>query len=119
MIGLNEPQRVISATIEDTPIEVLNIIEQELSEMIGEGCSHMFISALYDEAVKRGDSLTDRGKGNTCGNQYSPSLLRYGDIPDVAGLIAPRPLLVEMGEKDECFVIEDAARAYEHVQRET
>ena len=44
----------------------------------------------------RGDALTDRGKGNTCGNQYSPSLLLYGDIPDVAGLIAPRPLLVEM-----------------------
>jgi dienelactone hydrolase len=65
----------------------------------------------------RGDSLTDRGKGNTCGNQYSPSLLLYGDIPDVAGLIAPRPLLVEMGEKDECFVIEDATRAYEHLSR--
>jgi hypothetical protein len=59
MIGLNEHQKLVTATIEDTPIEVLNIIEQELSEMIGEGCAHMFISALYDEAVKRGDNLTD------------------------------------------------------------
>lgn len=65
----------------------------------------------------RGDALTDRGKGNTCGNQYSPSLLLYGDIPDVAGLIAPRPLLVEMGERDECFVIEDARSAFEHLSR--
>jgi dienelactone hydrolase len=65
----------------------------------------------------RGDALTDRGKGNTCGNQYSPSLLLHGDIPDVAGLIAPRPLLVEMGEKDMCFVIEDAKKAFKHLSR--
>lgn len=65
----------------------------------------------------RGDALTDRGKANTCGNQYSPSLLRYGDIADVAGLIAPRPALIEMGEKDTCFVIEDAKKAYSHLSR--
>ena len=59
MTGLNGPQNTLTATIEDTPIEVLNIIEQELSEMIGEGCAHMFIQALYDEAVKRGDNLSD------------------------------------------------------------
>ena len=65
----------------------------------------------------RGDALTDRGKGNTCGSQYSPGLLRYGDIADVAGLIAPRPLLVEMGEKDTCFVIDDARKAYRRLSR--
>ncbi len=65
----------------------------------------------------RGDALTDRGKGNTCGSQYSPALLLYGDIADVAGLIAPRPLLVEMGEQDTCFVIDDAKKAYAHLDR--
>lgn len=65
----------------------------------------------------RGDALGDRGKANTCGNQYSPSLLLHGDIADVAGLIAPRPLLVEMGEQDQCFVIDDARKAYDHLSR--
>jgi dienelactone hydrolase len=65
----------------------------------------------------RGDALGDRGKVNTCGAQYSPYLLLYGDIADVAGLIAPRPLLVEMGERDTCFVIDDALGAYDHLKR--
>jgi hypothetical protein len=54
-----EPQRMLTATIEETPIEVLNIIEIELGEMIGDGCAHMFIQALYDEIVIEGTNLTD------------------------------------------------------------
>lgn len=65
----------------------------------------------------RWDALGDRGKVNTCGAQYSPGLLLYGDIADVAGLIAPKPLLVEMGENDTCFVIDDALRAYDHLKK--
>jgi len=65
----------------------------------------------------RWDALGDRAQANTCGSQYSPSLLLYGDIPEVGGLIAPRPLLVEMGEKDTCFVIDDAKRAYADLER--
>jgi len=63
------------------------------------------------------DALGDRGKANTCGAQYSPGLLLYGDIADVAGLIAPKPLLIEMGENDKCFVIDDAMKAYDHLRR--
>lgn len=58
-----------------------------------------------------------RGKANFCGSIYVPGLLTIGDIPDVAGLIAPRPLLIEMGEKDACCVIEDAKRAFAHLKR--
>lgn len=64
-----------------------------------------------------GDALTLRGNANFCGAQYSPGLLEIGDIPDIACLIAPRPLLVEMGIHDTCFVIEDAKAAYAHVER--
>jgi dienelactone hydrolase len=64
-----------------------------------------------------GDAMTLRGNGNFCGAQYSPGLLDIGDIPDVACLIAPRPLLVEMGAGDTCFVIEDAQAAYSRVER--
>jgi dienelactone hydrolase len=70
----------------------------------------------YVSTVK-GDAITMRGKGNFCGSQYMPGLLTIGDIPDVAGLIAPKPLCVEMGEQDQCFVIEDAKAAFAHVER--
>lgn len=54
-------------------------------------------------------------KGNYCGAQYMPGLATLGDIPDVACLIAPRPLLAEIGELDECFTVDDAMKAYRHV----
>ena len=40
---------------------------------------------------------------NICGSQLVPNLYRYFDTDDVAGLIAPRPLLIEMGIHDKCF----------------
>jgi len=70
----------------------------------------------YLSTVK-GDAITMRGKGNFCGAQYMPGLLTIGDIPEVAGLIAPKPLCVEMGEQDQCFVIDDAKAAFAHLDR--
>lgn len=64
-----------------------------------------------------GDAITSRGAGNFCGAQYSPGLLDIGDIPDVACLIAPRPLVVEMGRQDNCFVIDDARAGYAEIER--
>ncbi len=65
----------------------------------------------------RGDAMGMRGLGNFCGAQYMPGLLTIGDIPEVAGLIAPKPLVVEMGEQDTCFIIEDMKRAYAQLER--
>jgi len=39
---------------------------------------------------------------------YVPGILRWGDIPEVVSLIAPRPLLILNGEKDWRFPIEGA-----------
>ncbi len=61
-----------------------------------------------------GDALA---RANFCGAQAMPGLGLLADIPDVAGLIAPRPLLVEMGEADACFTIDDAQAAYAHTAR--
>jgi hypothetical protein len=47
-----------STTIDTTPMEMLNIIERELSEIIGKGCSQMFIQSIYDEVVANGKQLT-------------------------------------------------------------
>ena len=63
------------------------------------------------------DAISMRGLGNFCGSQYMPGLAKYGNIADVGALIAPKPLVVEMGEKDTCFIIEDMKKAYEHVRR--
>nr|MDO8117058.1 alpha/beta fold hydrolase [Candidatus Sigynarchaeota archaeon] len=62
------------------------------------------------------DAISMRGTGNYCGAQYIHGLLEWGDIPDVAGLIAPRPLLIETGIKDDCFVFEDTTKAYHKLQ---
>lgn len=35
-----------------------------------------------------------------CGAQVIPGLLQYGDVPEIASLIAPRPCLWETGQKD-------------------
>ncbi len=62
------------------------------------------------------DAMSMRGSANTCGSQYSPGLLEYGDISDIMGLIAPRPLFLEMGQRDECFIIQDAREAFQHLE---
>lgn len=36
----------------------------------------------------------------SCGAQIIPGLLQYGDVPEIAGLIAPRHCLWEVGSKD-------------------
>jgi dienelactone hydrolase len=63
----------------------------------------------------RHDALTMRGRGNFCGSQFLRDLLTFGDISTIAGLIAPRPLLAEIGEQDDCFVLDDALRCYAEV----
>lgn len=52
-----------------------------------------------------------------CGSQIVPCLHRYFDTDDIAGLIAPRPLLLEMGIYDDCFYIQDMLEGYERVKR--
>jgi len=64
----------------------------------------------------RGDALTDRGNGNTCGAQHVPNLLLHGDIPDVLGLAVPKPVLFEMGEKETCFYYPDMKKAYDYLR---
>lgn len=69
----------------------------------------------YLSSIK--EALSDRGGGNTCGSQFLFGLRAIGDIADVAGLIAPRPCLVQMGEQDPIFAIDDAAEAARHLRK--
>ena len=90
------------------------------------GCSFggtmtTYISAL-DQRVKAAvivcylstltDALNNRGRGNTCGSQFMFGLRKAGDIADVAGLIAPRACMVQIGSDDMCFIESDALAAF-------
>jgi fermentation-respiration switch protein FrsA (DUF1100 family) len=52
-----------------------------------------------------------------CADNYVPGLARYAEAHDVAGLIAPRPLLIEHGTDDPIFPIEGVRQAYHHLAR--
>lgn len=88
------------------------------------GTRTTFLAAM-DERIKAADIICYVTQfeefaihmGNFCGSQFLPHLFKYGDIADVAGLIAPRPLLVENGTYDEGFPIEASQRAHEHLRR--
>ncbi len=52
-----------------------------------------------------------------CGSQVVPRILEWFDTDDIAGLIAPRPLMLDMGIYDECFFIHDLLKGYEGVKK--
>jgi dienelactone hydrolase len=52
-----------------------------------------------------------------CIDNYVPGILNWAEMYDVAGLIAPRPLFVESGEKDEIFPIEASRESFTRVKK--
>ena len=74
------------------------------------------------KAVLAASSLTTYDEyaikmGNFCGSQFIPGIYRYADLSDLAGLIAPRPLLIEHGVHDPGFPIEASQQAFSHLQQ--
>jgi len=51
-----------------------------------------------------------------CVDNFVPKLVNYAEMPDILGLIAPRPLLIESGKSDPIFPIEAAKKAYEKIK---
>ena len=54
---------------------------------------------------------------NYCGMQVAPGLFKLVNLHDVQGLLAPLPLLVDIGVYDTCFRIDTAAECYRNLQR--
>lgn len=52
-----------------------------------------------------------------CGAQIIPGLLEYGDVPEIASLIAPRPCLWEVGRRDALMVRDRIPPALERMRR--
>ena len=81
--------------------------------------------SLMDERIKAADIIcySDRfaefavKNANFCGSQIVPDIFKFLDTHDIAGLIAPRPLLLEMGVHDTTFSIENLLTGYEGVKR--
>jgi len=72
------------------------------------GTMSLFLSAADPRvsAVCVSGYLMATGKhplSGNCGSQTLPGLLRWGDRAEAAGLICPRPLLIQVGEYDSSF----------------
>jgi hypothetical protein len=80
-----------------------------LDNRIKAACISGYVSTL-------GNALGPRN-ANFCGSQAMPGLLKYGDIPDVVLLAAPRPLCIEIGLQEDCFQASDMLRAARYVRR--
>ena len=84
---------------------------------ISGGGMHAFFHAALDPRVRAAvvsGYLTSFHESilavNHCSCNFVPGLLNIADLPDLSGLILPRPLLVEAGTRDEIFPVA-AARA--------
>jgi len=80
--------------------------------------------SLLDERIKAADIICYSAvfksfairDGNFCGSQIIPGIFRLCDVPDLHGLIAPRPLLAEIGIHDKFFKVEDATECSRKVK---
>ncbi len=91
---------------------------------ISGGGMHAFFSACLDPRIKASvisgyfcdwrDSILSLFH---CTCNFVPGLLNLGELSDLAGLIAPRPLLVENGTHDPIFPIERVKEAVAKAKR--
>lgn len=79
---------------------------------ISGGGMHTFFSACMDERIRACvvsgyfSTFRDSILGmHHCPCNFVPGLHRFGEMHDLAGLIAPRPMLVEAGSRDPIFPV--------------
>lgn len=54
---------------------------------------------------------------NYCGMQVAPGLYALVDLPDLQGLLAPLPLLIDIGVRDTCFKVDTAMACYHQLEK--
>jgi dienelactone hydrolase len=91
---------------------------------ISGGGMHAFFSAAMDSRIKAAvisgyfcDWRHSILAMFHCTCNFVPGLLNLGELSDLAGLIAPRPLLVEHGTRDDIFPIEHVKRTVGKAKR--
>ena len=65
---------------------MISALDERIRICVPSGCMNLF--------QERYQALTQ------CGAQLIPNLLRYGDTPEIFSLIAPRPMILEIGLRD-------------------
>jgi hypothetical protein len=114
--------QVVLSFMEDQPF-----IDRERIGCIGlslGGTLTMHLTAI-DQRIKAADiicAVTTYEEyaikmGNFCGAQFIPNIYKYGDLKDIAGLISPRPSLIENGIHDEGFPIESSLEAIADIEK--
>lgn len=83
----------------------------------------MFLSAI-DHRIRAAavggalNSFAERIRSYaSCGAQVVPGLLRYADTPEIFGLIAPRPMAIDLGATDGCCPREEGLALFEQIKR--
>ncbi|HZJ83698.1 MAG TPA: alpha/beta hydrolase family protein [Clostridia bacterium] len=51
-----------------------------------------------------------------CVDNFIPGVVKHAEMPEIIGLVAPKPLLVESGIEDEIFPIEASKEAYDKIR---
>jgi dienelactone hydrolase len=82
-------------------------------------------SALCDSRIRAAEIICYSGLWpqfgfrdcNYCGMQVAPGLLRLVALHDLQGLLAPTPLLVDIGSNDDCFAVDEAMECFRNVER--
>jgi dienelactone hydrolase len=88
----------------------------------GGGTATLFASALEPRiraAMVSGYLNTFRdsiGSLAHCVDNYVPGILNWAEMHDVAGLVAPRPLFVESGERDAIFPLQASIESFNRVR---
>ena len=87
------------------------------------GGTHTIYASALDERIKVAvvsgyfstlrDALIDR---SCCPCQYIPNILEYADLPDIVGLISPRPLLIEYGLQDPLYTEGVVRKCYQKLE---
>jgi dienelactone hydrolase len=82
------------------------------------------LTAALDQRVRAAvisgamNCMQERVAGRySCGAQVIPGLLPFGDVPEIASLIAPRPSLWEVGRKDALMVPRWVAQTEKRIGR--
>ena len=67
------------------------------------------VSGALNSLVERIESYA------SCGYQVVPGLLKYGDTGEVLGLVAPRALAIELGDRDPCAPVARGLAEFDRV----
>lgn len=84
-----------------------------ISDDIAAGVSVCWIGTMKDHIVDGDGQL----KGNSAFSMLHPTIAKYLDYPDVAGLAAPKPMYFVSGDKDGVNPVEGTNNAYAHMHK--